>query len=338
MSGGALVFGKFLPPHAGHLRLIEAAREAGGGGVAVLVCSLAQEPIPGAWRAAWLRELVPWAEVVHVTDENPQEPHEHPDFWAIWTATLRWHCPWPVRYLVTSEAYGDVLAPRLGLSHVCVDRERAAVPVSGTAIRSAPARHWRHIPAPVRPFAQKRVVVTGPESTGKTSLAARLAGHFGTAWVPEFAREHLERRNALRGTTAVCLEEDIEPIARGQLASEDEAARRAERVLFCDTDLIATKIWSEHYFGHCAEWIRAAARRRRYDLHLQLVVDVPWVADPLRDQPHARDHFRELFRRELREHGCRVVEIGGGWDERFARAVAAVERVLDEPWPAVAAS
>ncbi len=201
-----------------------------------------------------------------------------------------------------------------------------------------PARPRQPLPAPVRPFALKRVVVTGPESTGKTSLAARLAARFGTAWVPEFARDYLERRNAERGTTAVCLEEDIEPIARGQLDSEDAAARCAERLLVCDTDLIVTKIWSEHYFGRCAEWIRAAARDRRYDLHLQLDVDVPWVADPLRDQPHAREHFRDLFRRELREHGCRVIEIGGGWDERFERAVEAVEGLLDEPWPPFRAS
>ena len=334
MSSGALVFGKFLPPHAGHLRLIEAAR-AVGGQVAVLVCSLAREPIPGALRAGWLRELVPWATVVHVTDENPQEPHEHPDFWEIWTATLRASCPLPVRYLVTSEAYGDELAPRLGLQHVCVDQARSAVPVSGSAIRRAPARHWQHIPAPVRPFALKRVVVTGPESTGKTTLAERLAAHFGTACVPEFAREYLERRNAERGTTAVCLEEDIEPIARGQLESEEAAARVAERVLFCDTDLIVTKIWSEHYFGRCAEWIREAARTQRYDLQLLLDVDVPWVPDPLRDQPHRREHFRGLFRRELRAHGCRLVEISGSWDERFARAVRTVEAVLDEPWPAL---
>lgn len=334
MSAGALVFGKFLPPHAGHLRLIEAAREVGGQ-VAVLVCSLVREPIPGTLRAAWLRELVPWATVIHVTDENPQEPDEHPDFWEIWTATLRGHCPLPVRYLVTSEAYGDVLAPRLGLQHVCVDPARSAVPVSGSAIRRAPARHWQHIPVPVRPFALKRVVVTGPESTGKTTLAERLAAHFGTTWVPEFARDYLERRNAERGTTAVCLEEDIEPIARGQLETEDEAARQAQRVLFCDTDLIVTKLWSEHYFGRCADWIREAARTRRYDLHLQLDVDVPWVLDPLRDQPNRREHFRELFRRELRDHGSRVVEVSGSWDERFARAVAAVEHVLDEPWPAL---
>ena len=334
MSAGALVFGKFLPPHAGHLRLLDAAREVGGQ-VAVLVCSLAREPIPGALRAAWLRELVPWATVVHVTDENPQEPREHPDFWEIWTATLRAHCPLPVRYLVTSEAYGDELAPRLGLQHVCVDQARVAVPVSGTAIRNAPARHWQHIPAPVRAFALKRVVVTGPESTGKTTLAERLAAHFGTTWVPEFARPYLERRNAERGTTAVCLEEDIEPIARGQLETEEAAARVAERVLFCDTDLIATRIWSEHYFGRCAEWIQQAARTRRYDLHLQLDVDVPWVQDPLRDQPDRREHFRDLFRSELRAHGCRVVEIAGSWDERFGHAVAVVEHVLDEPWPAL---
>lgn len=304
----------------------------------VAVCSLERESIPGTLRAAWLRELVPEAQVVHVTDENPQYPHEHERFWEIWTETLRRACPRLPRYLYTSEDYGDVLAPLLGMQHVCLDRARVRVPVSGSLIRARPARHWEHIPAPARPFALKRVVVTGPESTGKTTLARRLAEHFGTRWVPEFARAYLERRNAERGTTAVCLEEDIEPIAHGQLHDEDREAQRAERVLLCDTDLIVTKVWSEHYFGRCAAWIQAAARSRRYDLHLQLDVDVPWVEDALRDQPHSREHFRELFRRELLAHGCRVQEIAGTWEARFAQAVAAVERVLDEPWPALVRS
>lgn len=327
-----LVLGKFLPPHAGHLLLIDHAR-ARVERLTVLVCSLPGEPIPGALRVRWLQALRPDVRVVPVTDENPQEPHEHPRFWEIWTETIHSTCPEPPQVLFTSEGYGDELARRLGIPHECVDRERRTAPVSGTLIRKEPAAHWGLIPEPVRPYLLKRVVVTGPESTGKTTLARRLAERYATRWVPEFARGYLDEVNAKRGAAAVCLEEDIEPIARGQLASEDARALKAERVLVCDTDLGVTKIYAEHYFGRCPAWIASAARERRYDLHLLLGVDVPWVADPQRDLSHLRREMWERFRAELVAQGRRFIEGSGSWDERFATACRAVDEVLREPLP-----
>jgi NadR type nicotinamide-nucleotide adenylyltransferase len=173
----------------------------------------------------------------------------------------------------------------------------------------------------------RRVVVSGPESTGKTTLARRLAEHYRSAWVPEYVRAYLESR-PLREPPSLVRWEDVEAIARGQIAAEDAAARAAPRVLFLDTDLHSTKVYCEHYFGRCPEWIARAARERAYDLHLLLLTDLPWVADPLRDRPQERERLLELFRRELRQAGRRVVEIGGASQARFAGALRAVERVL----------
>ena len=183
----------------------------------------------------------------------------------------------------------------------------------------------------------RRVVITGPEATGKTTLARRLAERFGTSWSPEYVRVFLEGRPA-RDPPSLVLWEDVPLIARGQIDVEEAAEREASRVLFCDTDLHSTKVYCEHYFGRCPEWIAHAARERRYDLHLLLAPDVPWRPDPLRDRPHLREELWEAFRRELRLAGRRVVLIDGDWDARFERAVRHVERLLEEPAPGVSPS
>jgi NadR type nicotinamide-nucleotide adenylyltransferase len=119
--------------------------------------------------------------------------------------------------------------------------------------------------------------------------------------------------------------EDIELIARGQQASEDALAREANRILFCDTDLLATRVWSETLFGSCPDWIATAARERRYPLTLLCDVDVPFVPDPVRYLPNARQAFFERAEAALRASDRRYVRISGDWESRFQTAVSAVE-------------
>lgn len=321
-----LIIGKFLPPHRGHAFLVETAL-AQVDRLIVLVCSLEREPIPGERRVGWLREMFPRVDVLHHGDENPSWPHEHPLFWELWTASIRRLVPSGPDLVFSSEDYGEELARRLGARHVLVDRERRAFPVSGTAVLEDPMSLWEFLPECVRPELVRRVAVVGPESTGKTSLARELAESFSTAWVPEYAREYIDRKYA-EARSPPCREEDIPEIARGQLAAEDAAARQANRVLLCDTDLHATWFYAEEYFGSCPGWIREAAAARRYELHLLLDADVPWVEDAQRDLPHRRGPMLAWLRAALESAGRPYRILSGSWDERRRAAIEEVEAVL----------
>jgi NadR type nicotinamide-nucleotide adenylyltransferase len=167
-----------------------------------------------------------------------------------------------------------------------------------------------------------RVSLTGPESTGKSTLAAQLAAHYHTRYAPEFAREYLEC------TGPHYTIEDLEEIARGQLEWEEAAAAGAHRLVFCDTDLLVIKIWAEHAFGHCPEWIVRRLEQTQYDLTILLGVDLPWAPDPLREHPHLRQHFYDLYQRELRERMAPFVEIWGDVDHRFEEACFLIDELL----------
>jgi NadR type nicotinamide-nucleotide adenylyltransferase len=312
-----LVLGKFLPPHAGHLHLIEVAR-ALCDRLTVVVGTLASEPIDGALRHMWMTELCgPAVDVVHLADENPQDPSETPDFWNIWDASLRRVLPALPDRVFASEPYGARLAELFAARFIPVDLARAAVPITATAIREDPETHWRHLPRLVRPYFARRVSVFGPESTGKSTLAARLANAHGATLVPEIARAILEARGEP-------LEADMPLIARAQAAFEDAAARGDRPLLICDTDPLATSIWSEFLFGRIAPEV-AALGDRDYDLTLLCDVDVPFVADPVRYLPDQRRAFFDRCRDELERRGRRTAIIGGDWDSRFALASAAID-------------
>jgi NadR type nicotinamide-nucleotide adenylyltransferase len=164
-----------------------------------------------------------------------------------------------------------------------------------------------------------RVVVIGAESTGKTTLARALAFTFGAAWVPEYARHYLE------GKDQPLSHEDVEPIARGQMAAED-SARTASGLLILDTDLVSTVVYALHYFGACPPWIERAALERRADLYLLLHPDVPWVADGAqRERPEARPELHERFRTTLEATGASIVDVRGSWAEREQTARRAIQ-------------
>jgi len=190
-----------------------------------------------------------------------------------------------------------------------------------------------------------RVCLIGPECTGKTTLAAQLSAHFGVPWVPEFAREYAER--VARELTV----DDVEPIARGQMALEDAALNSGvgsggwgvgddaqsshsplptpySPFLILDTDLISTVVYARHYYGQCPEWIEAAARSRKADLYLLTDIDLPWIPDSLRDSAAPRDVFYGEFAQTLKNYNANVATITG---DRFAAAITLLDNLRDRP-------
>jgi NadR type nicotinamide-nucleotide adenylyltransferase len=169
------------------------------------------------------------------------------------------------------------------------------------------------------------VVVTGSESTGKTTLAGDLARELETVCVPEFARTYLDTQLAIgRALDAT----DVEPIAHGEIAAIEAATPNARRVLVLDTDLVSTVVYARHYYGSCPSWIEQAARERLGDLYLLCNIDVPWVPAPFRDRPHHRAEIHGLFADTLASFGARVVLVHGSWAERWTSALAAVRQAL----------
>ena len=161
----------------------------------------------------------------------------------------------------------------------------------------------------------KKIAIVGPESTGKTTLTARLAAHLGEPWVPEFARTYLEALNR------PYQEEDLLAIARGQLRSEEQAGALAGDYLLCDTNLLVIKVWMADKFGKVHPELEALWRPADYALHLLLYPDLPWEPDPMREDP---DRLHELFRRYeslLEEAGVSFAIVQGTGDARFDNAV-----------------
>ena len=167
-----------------------------------------------------------------------------------------------------------------------------------------------------------RVVLTGSECTGKTTLANDLAKAYGVECVPEYVREFVQ---SIGGRPQFS---DHGPIARGQTNLEDEYRSRANRLLFQDTDLLSTVAYCRAYFNRCPEWIQAAAFDRRATLYLFCDTDVPWVADGLRDRPDRRAESHALFEAVLKEAGARYVLLSGSREARLAEARRHVDALV----------
>jgi len=172
-----------------------------------------------------------------------------------------------------------------------------------------------------------KIAIYGPESTGKTTLAKQLAEHFNTVWIPEFARDYLQDK--WNKTKQICQQEDLLPIAIGQTKLENEGLQKANQVLFSDTNLMVTKVFSDIYYGNTNPILQKAAKKHKYDLFLLTDIDVPWEKDDLRDRPDNREDTFKLFEDALIHYNKPFIKISGSKEKRFQKATLLINDFLE---------
>jgi NadR type nicotinamide-nucleotide adenylyltransferase len=338
-----IVAGKFWPLHKGHDALIRTAlRQCER--VTVFVVWLGDQEPSGLTRQAWVQAAYPQADVRLVVDICTDD--NHPDSsvtWAEYTKDiLEGDLPDAV---FSSEPYGTWWAANMGAQHVQVNLNRSYFPISGTMIRSDPYKYFHYIHPIARAYYNKRVLVVGAESTGKTTLCADLAIDYSTVFVPEYGRIYVENKASRDGVDErACFGE----IVNRQLRMEEEYLKDANRVLFCDTDLFTTSLWWERWMGTGYDrlWntIQTMGIEHAHKYDLVLVMDhegTEWVDDGFRDQRDTRAWFTENLENFFRsvvvkefyptdERPLNVVKLSGSWEERHKTAIAAVNEIFGQ--------
>ncbi len=327
--GRGFLLGKFMPPHAGHVSLIDAARRLVDE-LTILVCWLPDDPIAGELRLDWLRELYPDCRIVGHGEVVPQHPDESADFWPVWRRIVAGAHPEPIDYLFAGEVYGADLAREAGGYFVPLGNrilgkaDNSLGVISASAIRQAPAAHWHFLPEPVRRYYRKRVCLHGGESTGKSTLAGRLERHFAAVTVGEYGRSHCEVYKA--DLTLA----DLQLIADAQHAMIKAAAPWAGPLLLVDTDALMTAAWCEMLLGTRPAAIMAHPRA---DLYLLMEADIPWVDDGTRffSAEADRRRFNGIVEQVLIDAKVPFERISGSLEQREAKAGAAIDKMLKLP-------
>ena len=173
----------------------------------------------------------------------------------------------------------------------------------------------------------KRIVIYGPESTGKTTLANDLANYYKTKWVPEYAREYLQKKWVLHKEK--CNLDDLINIALGQVKMENEMVSKSKNFIFCDTNILVTKVWSEtHFSGYCSPEINDILESVTYDYYFLTNIDVPWVKDDLRDRPDDREEMFSYFKKQLDINEIKYSVVSGDREERLKRAILILDKIF----------
>ncbi len=318
-----VVIGKFYPPHRGHHHLINTGLSQCDE-LTVIICAKDSDQIPGEQRRTWLQEIHPRAKIVILDDTYDA------DDTAVWAENTLKILGGPPDVVFTSEDYGEPYARQMGAEHVSVDRERVTIPCSGTKIRQNPLGQLDFLEPPVRSWFVRKVCVLGAESTGTTTLAKALAEHYQTVWVPEYGREYSQQKMD-RGGSGWTSCEFVE-IAREQMRREEEARRKAGRVLICDTNAFATCLWHRRYMGFDLPELEPLGVRSPPDLYLLTGDEIPFVQDGLRDGEHIRHEMHGWFEKALSSQSVPWILLHGSPEDRLADAVRAVDVLLNKPF------
>lgn len=317
----ALVIGKFMPIHAGHIALIEfAASQADE--VIVSMSFTPNDPIDPELRFAWTKEIFKDKKNIIpsiIKDDFDDEALALPERTKIWAAAMQKAYP-KIDVVVSSEVYGVPFADNLNAKHITFDRDRTKVPISASLIRIKPFQYWDFIPVVVRPYFVKKICFYGSESTGKSFMAQKMAQHYKTEFVPEVAREFIFSNQFT--------EADIIRIGYAQIDRVNEKLKTANKILFCDTDTITTQIYSQHYLKTVPPVLFELEKQMRYDQYFLFDIDVPWVADHLRDLGAEREKIFDVFKRALDVRNIPYQVVSGDYQQREAFIKEWIDKML----------
>jgi NadR type nicotinamide-nucleotide adenylyltransferase len=317
LSDHALVVGKFAPPHRGHQALIDAALASAQHVTVLCWANPDYVDMPSHVRAAWLRELYPqeiYPGLEILVPNDPPPDSAAGDAQCEYVRDSLERLGRRITLVHSSEDYGELLARTLGARHQCFDRERRRVRVSGTAVRADPHAQRELLDPRIYAHFVELVVFLGAESTGKTSLARRMAELTGSTWIAEYGRDYYTSKGG------VLEPEDYVHIARRQRDLEDVARAQARRWLFVDTNAITTMHFGFVYGRACsAELERLAADcADRYAYTFVCDDDIPFEQDGWRDNEAWRSRAQGMLLLDLRLRGIRHQVVCGALEERAA--------------------
>jgi HTH-type transcriptional regulator, transcriptional repressor of NAD biosynthesis genes len=322
MKKGFLI-GKFLPLHKGHLALMDFARQQCDF-LYIVICHTKTESIDGLVRKQWLYSEQKSHENLSVIslpyDDSilPNTSVSSREVSQKWALELKKIVP-DVDLIFSSEKYGDYLAEFMGIQHIIFDEKRDKHPVSASMINKESFKYWDYIVDSAKPWFVKKIVLLGSESTGKSTLAEKLAVYFNTTYVPEMAREIVEKTND-------CTFEMLEEIALLHAKKIAHSISIANKLLFIDTDITITKSYSHFLFNQdliVDGWVEEASKA---DLYLFLETDCSYIQDGTRLIEKERNRLSLFHKQQLSRDNIDYISIGGNWDNRFETAVDLIKK------------
>lgn len=340
-------FGRFLPPHRGHLyQMISASTQCEHLVVVISdnmeetkrICEKSNLPeISYRLRKQWISQQL--QDMPHISVKVLDESNipTYPNGWEQWSKQMREIVGAPIdAFFVGDDEYAEPLQTYFtDCQVVCFDPSRTRYPISATDIRADIIGNWHYILGAARPFFSKKVLLAGTESCGKTTLTKCLAKLYNTSWSEEVGRYYA--RDYLGNDETVYTDEDFGRIAHLQYEQDYNALRHCNKVCFFDTDATYTDYFSELYMGHSNPLVEQYIDASRYDVLLYLVPDVKWVDDGMRlngDEEKRRvldRHLRQMYQRH--GFGDKMIIVSGNYQQRLQRAVTEVDRLLGNIQP-----
>ena len=336
-------FGRFCPPHRGHLyQMIEASTKCEKLIVVISdnrrqteeICRAAGLPtITYQLRKQWISQQLQDMDHIEVRALDETDIPVYPDGWQMWSARMRQVVPEKIdAFFVGDRDYEATLQAYFPESVMeLFDPARSRYPISATEIRHDILGNWHYILGPARPFLAKKVLIAGTESCGKTTLTKCLAKLYNTSWSEEVGRYYA--RDYLGGDESIYTDEDFGRMAHLQAEQDYHALRTANKVCFFDTDAVVTDYYSELYMGHRNKLVEAYISPTKYDVLLFLTPDVKWVSDGqrLNGDQERRERLNRRLLAMYEEFGFKdkTIIVRGNYNERLTFAINLVDNMLN---------